>query len=77
MEKKIRKKKLEKKMKKKKKKKRTRTWSTTQHIRKHPKKGREIPTSGCGCAHPREPLRGHVTFGHFGSHGTCTTVLLL
>ena len=38
-----------------KRKKRTRTWSTTQHIRKHRKKGRETPTSGCACAHPREP----------------------
>jgi len=36
---------------------RTRTWSTTQHIRKHPKKGWETPTSGCACARPREPLR--------------------
>ena len=27
-------------------------------IRKHPKKGRETPTSGCAYAHPREPLQG-------------------
>jgi len=29
---------------------------------------------GCACAHPREPLRGHITSG---SHGSCTTVVLL
>jgi len=31
------------------------------------KKGRETQTSGCACAHPREHLRGHVTFGHVTS----------
>ena len=47
--------KKEKKKKKKEKKKKTRMWSTTQHIRKHLKKGRQTPTSGCTCTHPREP----------------------
>ena len=28
---------------------RTRTWNTTQHIQKHPKKVRETPASGCAC----------------------------
>ena len=32
-----------------------RTWSTTQHIRKQPKKGQETPTSGCAWAHPSTP----------------------
>jgi hypothetical protein len=43
----------------------TRTWSTTQHIRKHPKKRRQNPTSGCGCVHPRKHPSG--SRDHFGA----------
>jgi len=32
-----------------------RTWSTTQHIRKQPKKRQETPTSDCAWAHPSTP----------------------
>jgi hypothetical protein len=44
---------------------RTRTWSTTQHIRKHPKKGREIPISGWTCPHKREPPLGSRDWRHY------------
>jgi hypothetical protein len=44
---------------------RARTWSTTQHNRKHPKKGRETPISGWTCQHKREPPSGSRDWRHY------------
>lgn len=47
------------------KKKRTRTWITTQHIRKHPNKGRETPTSRSACVHSMENPSGSRDRRHY------------
>jgi hypothetical protein len=47
------------------KKKRTRTWITTQHIRKHHKKGLETPTSRSACVHPMESPSGSRDRRHY------------
>jgi len=44
--------------KKKKKYKKKKSGKKSPGMSKHPKKGRETPTSGCACTHPREPPSG-------------------